>query len=161
MVWRILSWHTLDPYQWASFKKTTAYPLLLSAAIPFWPQYARLLSAASSRLTHHVTKLTSFQTAFFNMKMSSPQSNPLHSHQISIILSIFEIWWNGRFPSWMCSWQMCSNYVILLCQCGPKSLSLDCCMNLWRAWKWFYWWEEIKKRAFRGYNTVIYLFIIE
>ncbi len=31
------------------------------------------------------------------------------------------MWWNGRF-AWMCSWQICSNYVMLSCQYGPKSL---------------------------------------
>ncbi len=28
----------------------------------------------------------------------------------------------GGFVSWMCSWQICSNCVMLSCQCGPKSL---------------------------------------
>ncbi len=32
------------------------------------------------------------------------------------------MWWNGRFASWMCSWQICSNCVILSSQYGPKSL---------------------------------------
>ncbi len=32
------------------------------------------------------------------------------------------MWWNGRFTSWMCSWQICSNCAILSCQYGPKSL---------------------------------------
>ncbi len=32
------------------------------------------------------------------------------------------MWWNRRFASWMCSRQICSNYVILSCQYGPKSL---------------------------------------
>ncbi len=32
------------------------------------------------------------------------------------------MWWNGRFASWMCSRQICSNCVMLSCQYGPKSL---------------------------------------
>ncbi len=32
------------------------------------------------------------------------------------------MWWNGRFPSWMCSRQICSNCVMLSCQYGPQSL---------------------------------------
>ncbi len=32
------------------------------------------------------------------------------------------MWWNGRFTSWMCSRQICSNCVMLSCQYGPKSL---------------------------------------
>ncbi len=31
------------------------------------------------------------------------------------------MWWNGRFTSWMCSRQICSNCVMLSCQYGPKS----------------------------------------
>lgn len=29
-------------------------------------------------------------------------------------------WWNERYISWMCSWQIYSNCVMLLCQDGPK-----------------------------------------
>ncbi len=32
------------------------------------------------------------------------------------------MWWTGRFASWMCSRQICSNCVLVSCQCGPKSL---------------------------------------
>ncbi len=32
------------------------------------------------------------------------------------------MWWNGRFATWMCSRQICSNCVMLSCQYGPKSL---------------------------------------
>ncbi len=32
------------------------------------------------------------------------------------------MWWNGRFTSWMCSRQICSNCMMLSCQYGPKSL---------------------------------------
>ncbi len=32
------------------------------------------------------------------------------------------MWWNRRFASWMCSRQICSNCVMLSCQCGPKPL---------------------------------------
>ncbi len=42
-------------------------------------------------------------------------------HQLSIQKSTFGMWWNGRFTSWMCSRQICSNCVILSCQYGPKS----------------------------------------
>ncbi len=36
--------------------------------------------------------------------------------------STFGMWWNGRFASWMCSRQICSNCVMLSYQYGPKSL---------------------------------------
>lgn len=35
-----------------------------------------------------------------------------------------ESWWlevKWEFASWMTSWQVCSNCLMLLCQCGPKS----------------------------------------
>ncbi len=62
------------------------------------------------------------QTGFLNKTMSSLYSNGLHNHQISIQRSTFGMWWNGRFASWMCSRQICSNCVMLSCQYGPKSL---------------------------------------
>ncbi len=90
--------------------------------IPLWLQCTHLLMATSSRIMHHLTKLKSSQTGFLNMKMSSLYSNGLHSPQISIQESTFGMWWNGRFASWMCSRQICSNCVMLSCQYGPKSL---------------------------------------
>ncbi len=32
------------------------------------------------------------------------------------------MWWNERFTSWMCSWQICSSCVMLSYQYGPKYL---------------------------------------
>ncbi len=32
------------------------------------------------------------------------------------------MWWNGRFTSLLCSWQICSSCVMLSSQYGPKSL---------------------------------------
>ncbi len=43
----------------------------------------------------------------------SPDLNPIEH---------YGMWWNGRFTSWMCSRQICSNCVMLSCQYGPKSL---------------------------------------
>ncbi len=85
--------------------------LLLTMSIPLWLQCTHLLMATSSRIMHHVTKLKSSQTGFLNMTMSSLYKN-----------GTFGMWWNGRFASWMCSRQICSNCVILSCQYGPKSL---------------------------------------
>ncbi len=50
----------------------------------------------------------------FTLLKWPPQSSDLNT--------IFGIWWNGRFASWMCSRQICSNCVMLSCQYGPKSL---------------------------------------
>ncbi len=96
--------------------------LLLTMSIPSWLSATLLLMATSSRIMHHVTKLKSSQTGFLNMTMSSLYSNGLHSHQISIQKSTFGMWWNERFISWMCSRQICSNWVNLSYRYGPKSL---------------------------------------
>ncbi len=110
--------------------------------IPLWLQCSHLLVATSSRIMHHVTKLKSSQTGFLNMTMSSLYSNGLHNHQISIQESTFGMWWNGRFASWMCSRQICSNCVMLSCQYWPKSLRnvsntlLNLCHEeLWQFWR--------------------------
>ncbi len=124
MVWGIFSWHTLSPLvPITDLLYTTAYlGMLLTMSIPLWLQCTHLLMANSSRIMHHVTKLKSSQTGFLNMTMSSLYSNGLHSHQISIQLSTFGMLWYRRFASWMCSWRICSNYVMLSCQYGLKSL---------------------------------------
>lgn len=36
---------------------------------------------------------------------------------VSVQWSSFTMWWNRRFPSWMCSREICSNCVMLSCQC--------------------------------------------
>ncbi len=49
---------------------------------------------------------------------------PPQSPDLNPIESTFEMWWNGRFASWMRqndSWQI--NCVMLSCQYGPKFLS--------------------------------------
>lgn len=64
-----------------------------------WPQCTHLLMAASSSLLRHVTELKSSQSDFLNMNMYSLHSNGLHSLQISIQKSTFEMRWNSRFSS--------------------------------------------------------------
>ncbi len=123
MVWEIFSWHTLGPLVAIEHRlNTTTYLSIVADHVhPFMTTVGtHLLIATSSRITHHVTKLKSSQTGFLNMAMSSLYSNGLHSHQISIQSSTFGMWWNGRFTSWICNWQICS--VMLSCQYGPKSL---------------------------------------
>ncbi len=97
---------------WASFKLQSTWVLLLTTSISLWLQ-CTIFWCTSSRIMHHVTKLKSSQTGFLNMTMSSLYSNDLHSHQISIQQSTFEMWWNERFTSWMCRRQICSNCVML------------------------------------------------
>ncbi len=111
MVWGTFSWHTLGPLVPIEHRYTPqpTWVLLLTMSIPLWLQCTHLLMANSSRIMHHITKIKSSQTGFLNMTMSSLYSNGLHSHQISIQERTFGMWWNGRFPSWMCSRQICSN----------------------------------------------------
>ncbi len=113
---RIFSWHTLGPLlRIEHCLNTTAYRSIVADHVhPFMTTVFPSSDATSSRIMHHVTKLKSSQTGFLNMTMSSLYSNGLHSHQISIQESTFGMWWNGRFTSWMCSRQICSNCVMLL-----------------------------------------------
>ncbi len=118
MVWGIFSWHTLGPLVPIEHcLNATAYLSIVADHVhPFMTTvYSHLLMVTSSSIMH-VTKLKSSQTGFLNMTMRSLYSNGLHSHQISIQYSTFGMWWNGRFTSWMRSWQICSNCVMLSCQ---------------------------------------------
>ncbi len=121
-MWGIFSWHTLGLLVPTEYRlNTTAYRSIVAEHVhPFITTVTHLLMTTSSRIMHHVTKLKSSQTGFLNMTMSSLYSNGLHSHQISIQQSTFGMWCNGRFASWMCSRQICSNYHANN-QYGPKS----------------------------------------
>ncbi len=124
MVWGIFSWHTLGPLVPIEHRfYATAYRSIVADHVhPLMTTVYPSSDATSRRIMHHVTKLKSSQTGFLNMTMSSLYSNGLHSHQISIQQNIFGMWWNGRFASWMCSRQICRNFVMITCQYGPKSL---------------------------------------
>ncbi len=83
MVWGIFSWQTLVPLVLIEHPlDTTAYLSIVADHVHL--QCTHLLMATSSRIMHHVTKLKSSQTGFFNMIMSPLYLNGLHSHQISI-----------------------------------------------------------------------------
>ncbi len=114
MVWGIFSWHTFGPLVPIEHcLNATVYLSIVDHVHPLMITVNPSSDATSSRIMHHVTKLKSSQTGFLNMTMSSLYSNGLHSHQISIQWSTFGMWWNGRFTSWMCSRQICSNCVML------------------------------------------------
>ncbi len=117
------SWHTLAPLVLVKgCLNSTAWVMLLTMSVLLWLQCKYLVMATSSRIMCHLTKLKSSQPDFLNKTMCSLDSNGLHSNQISIKLSTFGMWWNGRFTSWMCSWQICSNNMMISCQYEPKSL---------------------------------------
>lgn len=61
------------------------------------------------------------ETGFLNTSMSSLFPSSLLSHQISAQQRFFGIGTNRNFKLWLCSWQFCSNRMMLR-QCGPKSL---------------------------------------
>ncbi len=122
-MWGIYSWHTLGPLIPIEHRlNATAYLSIVAEHVHPFMTTVYPSSDGYFRIMHHVTKLKSSQTGFLNVTMSSLYSNGLHSHQISIQYSTFGMWWNGRFTSWMCSRQICSNCVMLSCQYGPKSL---------------------------------------
>ncbi len=107
---------------WASFKHHSLPEYCYWPCPSLYDYSVSIFWCTSSRIMHHVTKLKSSQTGFLNMTMSSLYSNGLHSHQISVQWSTFGMCWNGRFTSWMCRRQICSNCVMLSYQYGPKSL---------------------------------------
>lgn len=74
--------------------------------------------------TCQVTKLKLSQIGFLNITMRSLYSGGLHHHQISVQESIFGIWRNENFRSWMYNEQICSISVMLSYQYGTKNLFL-------------------------------------
>ncbi len=118
IVWGIFSWHTLGPLVPTEHcLNTTAYLSIVSDHVH--PFMTTVYPSADGYFQQDNAPCHKAQI-ISDMTMSSPQSNGLHSHQISIQYSTFGMWWNER--SWMCNWQICSNCVMLSCQYGPKSL---------------------------------------
>ncbi len=136
MVWGIFSWHTLGPLVPIEHHlNTTVYLSIVADHVhPFMTTVYTSSDVTSSRIMHHVTKLKSSQTGFLNMTMSSLYSNGLHGHQISIQQSIFGMWWNERFTSWMYSRQICSNCVMLSCQYLISQCTEREVMGTWYFW---------------------------
>ncbi len=73
MVWGIFSWHTLGPLVPIEHcLKATAYMSIVADCVHLSMTTVYPSSdATSSRIMHHVTKLKSSQTGFFNITMSS------------------------------------------------------------------------------------------
>lgn len=68
---------------WAFYMPQTNWGLLLIMSIRFWPQRSHLLTSATSRITHHFTKLKSSHTTFFSITLSSLCSNGVTRSQSS------------------------------------------------------------------------------
>ncbi len=118
MVWGIFSWHTLGPLEQIEHcLNATAY-----------------LSIAADHVHPFMTTMYPSSDGYF-------QQDNAPCHKAQIISNWFldndndneftvlqwppqsqGMWWNGRFASWMCSRQICSNCVTLSCQYGPESL---------------------------------------
>ncbi len=80
-VWGIFSWQTLDPLStnWASFKRHSLPEYCCWPCPSLYDYSVSIFWCTSSRIMHHVTKLKSSQTVFFNITMSSLYSNGLQS----------------------------------------------------------------------------------
>ncbi len=83
---------------WALFKHRS-FSIVADHVHPFmttvYPTFCRIM--------HHVTMLKSSQLGFLNMPVSSQDLDDLHTHQMPIKKSIFGMWRNERFASWMFS----------------------------------------------------------
>ncbi len=95
MVWGIYPWHTLGPLVLIEHRLNgTAY-----------------LNIIADHVHPFMTTVYPSSDSYFQQ-----DNAPRHKAQIK------PMWWNGRFPSWMSSRQICSSCVMLSCQYGPKSL---------------------------------------
>jgi len=84
------SWNTLQTLLSIEHRlNATAFLSIVADHVyAFMTTVYHLLMATSSGITQHVTKLKSAQTGLLNMRVSSLNSNDLHSHQISMQIEL-------------------------------------------------------------------------
>ncbi len=113
MVWGIFSWHNLGPLVPIEHRlNATAY-----------------LSIVADHVHPFMTTVYLSSDRYFQQD-NAPRHKAQtisdwfleHDGEFTLLTITFGMWWNGRFASWMCSRQICSNCVTLSCQYGPKSL---------------------------------------
>ncbi len=106
---------------WASFNTTAFLSIVADHVHPFMTtvyhllMYFQLDNAACHKAQIISDWFLEHDNEFTLLKRppQSPDLNPIEH---------YGMWWDGRFTSWMCSRQICSNFVMLSCQYGPKSL---------------------------------------
>ncbi len=124
MVWGIFSWHTLGSLVPIEHRlNTTAFLSIVADHVhPFmttvYPSpdgYFQQDNAPCHKAQIISKWFLEHGNEFTLLKWppKSPDLNPIDH---------FVMWWNGRFTSWMCSRQICSDCVMISCQYGPKSL---------------------------------------
>lgn len=68
------------------------------------------------------------------VQVISLYSDSLYSHQVSVKWWIFAMWWDGKFTSWMYSWKICINCLMLSISVSSTLLN-QCCEDLRQLWK--------------------------
>lgn len=120
IMWRLFSWHILDPVgPNGHYLSTTAYLSILADLIY---AFVTTISKSPDFCFQQDNTPCHQSLTISHWFPEHDSSNGLHYHQTPIQRSTIWMWWNGRYASWMWSWQISSNCVMLSHECRTKSL---------------------------------------
>lgn len=119
-----------------SWKETqkSFFKLLLNICISLWLKTTHLLMVTSSRImpqcSHH------HKPVFWTWHWIHCTPKAFSDTKSKSTRNTFKIWWNGRFTSWMCSWQI-KVYTKLSSECIHDLCAVKwrACNNPWPNWE--------------------------